>query len=157
LPQPRYYFLDENLKRVNGRWENQTPYLVNHVGDWDKRGGARTQDGDYVYPIQLSHTVFAGAFMRTTTRLNTMEAANESGRRAVNALLRYDRAQCQRVPVYDLEKSEIPELLAARELDARVFKRGGHHVLQSSSVETALRAIPWDLVRLGLPVSKERP
>jgi FAD dependent oxidoreductase len=155
-PTPHYYFLDENLSRPHEQWRNETPYLVNKVCDWEHRGGARTASGDYVYPMQLGHTVFAGTFMRTTTRLNSMEAANETGRRAVNAILDREGVLAERVPVYDLEHYEVPELRPLRELDARIWRRGGKHVLRSTVAEAALRAIPWDLVRLGLPTRGER-
>jgi uncharacterized protein with NAD-binding domain and iron-sulfur cluster len=156
IPKPRYYYLDENLTQVRGGWTNETPYLINRIDDWEKRGGARTADGDYLYPIQLGHTVFAGAFMRTVTRLNTMEAANETGRRAVNAILDRDHPLSQQVPIYDLEDYEIPELRAACDLDARIWSRGGRHALRSGIAEAVLRAIPWDLVRLGLPMQGEQ-
>jgi 15-cis-phytoene desaturase len=151
LPEPDAFYLDESLSHDGRRWTNRTPYLVNRVGDWEKRGGARLPGGDYAYRLQLGHTVFAGAFMRTQTRLNTMEAANESARRAVNAILRADGASIQRCPVWNVEDHEIPELLPLRELDERIYRRGGHHLLRHGAVEGALRAVPWDLLRLGLP------
>jgi uncharacterized protein with NAD-binding domain and iron-sulfur cluster len=151
LPEPDSFYLDESLSHDGHRWTNQTPYLVNQVGDWEKRGGARLPNGDYAYRIQLGHTVFAGAFMRTQTRLNTMEAANESARRAVNAILTYDNESIQQCPVWNLEDHEIPELLPLRELDERILRRGGHHLMRDGAVEVALRAVPWDLLRLGLP------
>lgn len=155
LPQPEYYYLDESLRRVDGTWANDTPYLVNRVGDWDKRGGSRLPDGNYAYRMQLGHTVFAGAFMRTETRLNTMEAANESGRRAVNAILDHDRASHQLCTLWSIEDHEIPEARPLRELDRRVFRRGGRHILRHAGFEAALRAMPWDLLRLGLPTTGE--
>lgn len=158
LPDPDYYYLDENLTRdPSGQWTNATPYLVNRVGDWSKRGGVRSGDDDYHYRVQLGHVVFAGAFMRTSTRLNTMEAANESGRRAANAVLDYEGSLQQRAQVWSLEGEELAEASPMRELDRRIFRRGGHHVLRHAGVEAALRVIPWDLMRLGLPTRGEDP
>jgi hypothetical protein len=159
LPDPDYYYLDENLTRddASGQWTNATPYLVNRVGDWPKRGGVRIGDNDYHYRMQLGHAVFAGAFMRTSTRLNTMEAANESGRRAANAILDYEGSLQQRAQLWSLEGHELAEASAMRELDRRIFRRGGHHVLRHAGVEAALRVIPWDLMRLGLPTQGEDP
>jgi uncharacterized protein with NAD-binding domain and iron-sulfur cluster len=148
LPAPDYYYIDESLQHRNGTWENATPYLVNRVGDWSQRGGVRTQDGDYDYRIQLGHTVFAGVFMRTHTRLNTMEAANESGRRAANAILAHDRVALQRARLWKLEDHELADVAPLRELDRRIVRRGGHHLLRHAGVEAALRAMPWDLARL---------
>jgi uncharacterized protein with NAD-binding domain and iron-sulfur cluster len=155
LPDPLYYYIDENLQYENSKWTNKTPYLVNSVETWPRRGGVRTTDDDYVYRVQLGHTVFAGAFMRTHTRLNTMEAANETGRRAANAILDYDGSQAQRCATWNMEDYEIPEFLPLRELDKRIFRRGGRHSLRSPLVEGILRATPWDAVRMGLPVREE--
>jgi uncharacterized protein with NAD-binding domain and iron-sulfur cluster len=155
LPEPDYYYIDESLSHDGQTWRNATPYLVSRVGDWPKRGGVRTPDGDYVYRMQLGHTVFAGAFMRTYTRLNTMEAANESGRRATNAILEYDNASRQRARLWNLEDHELPEAGPLRELDRRIARRGGHHVLRHAGVEAALRAVPWDLMRLVIPTRGE--
>ncbi|TMQ08115.1 MAG: FAD-dependent oxidoreductase [Deltaproteobacteria bacterium] len=159
LPDPDYYYIDESLHFDGQGWSNATPYLVNQVKTWQDRGGLRVDSGDYVYRMQLGHTVFAGAFMRTYTRLNTMEAANESGRRATNAILGYDRdhdrAPLQCAQIWNLEDHELPEVSALRELDRRIARRGGGHVLRHAGVEAALRGIPWDLVRLLLPTGKE--
>jgi uncharacterized protein with NAD-binding domain and iron-sulfur cluster len=155
LPEPDYYYLDVNLvfddKDGKKNWTNQQPYLVNDLGTWPKRGGARTTDGDYEYGIQLGHTVFAGAFMRTTTRLNTMEAANESARRAVNAILDADGSDVPRCQLWNMEDDEAPDLMQLRDLDRRIFLRGGRHFLRSPSVDAMLRVVPWDLARLLLP------
>jgi hypothetical protein len=151
LPAPEYFYLDENLLYDGTTWTNNTPYLVNDLGTWTHRGALRFADGDYEYRVQLGHTVFAGTFMRTVTRLNTMEAANESGRRAANAILDHDENVVPRSRLWNMENAELPDLLPLREFDRRVFSRGGKHVLRSAVVEAALRATPWDLVRLALP------
>lgn len=152
LAEPSHYYLDESLERVDGRWINRTPYLVNRVGDWPRRGGVRVGGRDeYAYRVQLGHTVFAGAFMRTFTRLNTMEAANETGRRAANAVAEYDSAPVQPAALWNPDDHELPELAPLRELDDRIARRGGSHVLRHPGVEVALRAVPWDLVRLFAP------
>jgi hypothetical protein len=159
LPDPDYYYVDESLRHDRQGWSNATPYLVNQVGSWPARGGLRVESGDYVYRMQLGHTVFAGAFMRTYTRLNTMEAANETGRRATNAILGHDRDHDRGSPqcaqIWNLEDHELPELAVLRELDRRIARRGGRHALRQAGVEAALRGLPWDLVRLLLPTGKE--
>jgi uncharacterized protein with NAD-binding domain and iron-sulfur cluster len=177
LPKPKYYYIDEGLTYVKatgsettGRWTNTSPYLVNNLNTWEKRPGSRRDDnGKYEYKVQLGHTVFAGAFMRTVTRLNTMEAANESARRAVNAILarelleqkprnRPEEGQAgdadagpSLCALWDLEDYELPDFLPLRDLDGRIFRRGGRNIVRSEAIEAALRATPWDLVRLGLP------
>jgi FAD dependent oxidoreductase len=151
LPVPEYFYVDENLKRCEGRWMNRTPYLVNDIETWPERGGVRTDDDDYRYILQFGHTVFAGVFMRTWTRMNTMEAANETGRRAANAILAHEDANATPCPLWNMENNEVPELLALRDLDRRVLARGGKHPMRSTAFEMLLRATPWDLMRLGLP------
>ncbi|MCA9527276.1 MAG: hypothetical protein KC549_13385, partial [Myxococcales bacterium] len=85
--------------------ENRTPFLVNNVSDWANRPGPEPMNPDDPAPVkpadephiwQADHggygvhfgqLVFAGTYLRTFTRMTTMEAANESARHAVNALL----------------------------------------------------------------------
>jgi hypothetical protein len=93
---------------------NETPYLVPIVGDWDNRPGSdpwnphgtswTTTPSDEGWLEDLEHSnvwqarhggyqvhnnsvVFAGTWSKTFTRLTSMEAACESGRHAVNAIL----------------------------------------------------------------------
>ncbi|MGH9884086.1 MAG: hypothetical protein ACREBE_01050, partial [bacterium] len=94
------------------RW-NRSPYLVNRTGEqalrpcgdpWSTlsrrlrgrlpgigqrfgtdQGLWQHRDGGYV--MHFGNLVFAGTYMRTFTRLATMESANESARHAVNAIL----------------------------------------------------------------------
>lgn len=91
---------------------NLTPYLVPIVGDWQYRPGGDPWSPAYGYQrrnrgehhqgpkppsawcaehggywVHFDRVVFAGSYTRTFTRLTTMEASNESGRHAVNAIL----------------------------------------------------------------------
>ncbi|MCV7408918.1 oxidoreductase [Mycobacterium florentinum] len=93
---------------------NETPYLVPIVGDWDNRPGSDpwnphgtswtstpNEDGWLEdleqsnvwqarhggYQVHNNSVVFAGTWNKTFTRLTSMEAACESGRHAVNAIL----------------------------------------------------------------------
>lgn len=84
---------------------NQMPFLVNNVSDWKHRPGAAPMDPDDLsptdrrdepfiwqadhggYQVHFGQLLFAGTYLRTFTRMTTMEAANESARHAVNALL----------------------------------------------------------------------
>ena len=111
LPQPTYYHLDENLRFAKGRIvRNDTPYLIPVRGDWHRRPAAdpwdptpratdtrpaperpthpdvwQAEHGGYL--VHWGCLVFAGVYMKTFTRMTTMEAANESARHAVNAVL----------------------------------------------------------------------
>lgn len=92
---------------------NHAPYLVPIVGDWTNRPGGYPWDPHgtsvaYVreepereihkqrhvwmadhggYEVHCDSLVFAGTWTKTFTRMTTMEAACESGRHAVNAIL----------------------------------------------------------------------
>ncbi len=93
---------------------NETPYLVPIVGDWDNRPstdpwnptgnsfGTVPTDEQWLadleqqnvwqarhggYQVHNNSVVFAGTWTKTFTRMTSMEAACESGRHAVNAIL----------------------------------------------------------------------
>jgi uncharacterized protein with NAD-binding domain and iron-sulfur cluster len=93
---------------------NETPYLVPIVGDWPNRPGGdpwnphgtswgtRPVEDAWLedleqrnvwqarhggYQVHNNSVVFAGTWTKTFTRMTSMEAATESGRHAVNAIL----------------------------------------------------------------------
>nr|WP_237165609.1 FAD-dependent oxidoreductase [Mycolicibacterium obuense] len=93
---------------------NDTPYLVPIVGDWENRPGGDPwnphetswckipDDEQWMadleahqvwqarhggYQVHHNSLVFAGTWNKTFTRMTSMEAAGESGRHAVNAIL----------------------------------------------------------------------
>ncbi|EDM79899.1 hypothetical protein PPSIR1_22696 [Plesiocystis pacifica SIR-1] len=91
---------------------NRYPYLINLIDDWAARpagepwstldrsqrsrvpgrgsyskGTQVWQHEDDGYLVHFDNLVLAGTYMRTFTRLGTMESANESARHAVNAIL----------------------------------------------------------------------
>ncbi len=152
-------------------WWNKTEYLVNHVGDWNgkhpkaaaahqertPRPGRRVEaTGEYEYDLQVGHTYFAGVFKRTHTRLTTMESANESARHAVNALLKVAAPELHPCRIWRLEADvELADLEAARWADEKTFARPGPHgrahhphALGGTLTEWAMRATPWELLRL---------
>jgi uncharacterized protein with NAD-binding domain and iron-sulfur cluster len=93
--------------------QNLAPYLIPIVADWDNRPGGSPwnphgysttlvppdemkadqerlrvwQAGHGGYEVHYDKLVFAGTWCRTFTRMTSMEAACESGRHAVNAIL----------------------------------------------------------------------
>jgi uncharacterized protein with NAD-binding domain and iron-sulfur cluster len=107
LPTPRFYTLDANIVFGDNRLpsHNKTPYLIPIKADWDNRPGARPwnpqgppntpeekQDNVWQaahggYQVHWNSLVFAGTWTKTFTRMTSMEAACESGRHAVNAIL----------------------------------------------------------------------
>ncbi|MDX1468258.1 MAG: NAD(P)-binding protein, partial [Acidimicrobiia bacterium] len=115
FPKPIWYTLDRNL--VIGKQglitHNLAPYLVPIVNDWEHRPGgppwnphghsasypmnakslAEAQKQKYWeaahggYQVHANTLVFAGTWTKTFTRMTSMEAACESARHAVNAIL----------------------------------------------------------------------
>ncbi|XXX77454.1 NAD(P)-binding protein [Sorangium sp. So ce134] len=109
-PAPAWFYLDELLDfDERGVFTRaRVPYLVPIKADFHHRPGpppwdptprvvspppARALDpalwqaphGGYL--VHWGKLVFAGVYLKTFTRMSTMEAANESGRHAVNAIL----------------------------------------------------------------------
>ncbi|HEX4448842.1 MAG TPA: FAD-dependent oxidoreductase [Polyangiaceae bacterium] len=113
LPRPLWFHVDDNLefgdrdgmKGVIVR--NGSPYLVPIKGDWARRPGPEpfdpnapaapvapwpTQPGVWRaphggYPVHWDGLAYAGIYLKTFTRMTTMESANESARHAVNAIV----------------------------------------------------------------------
>jgi hypothetical protein len=117
IPWPAWYALDRNLTMNAGAGRavrNGAPYLVPIVGDWPNRPGAdpwnpngsswttRPREAQWLkdleqhnvwqarhggYQVHHNSVVFAGTWTKTFTRMTSMEAACESARHAVNAIL----------------------------------------------------------------------
>jgi uncharacterized protein with NAD-binding domain and iron-sulfur cluster len=110
-------FLDPDLEDEDpsrpGLEVNTEPLLVNYVGTWRLRPEAVTR---------VPNLFLASDYVRTTTDLATMEAANEAARRAVNGVLlasRSDKDPCR------LWSFEQPEVFAPfRAYDRTRFRRG---------------------------------
>ncbi|QSQ22431.1 NAD(P)-binding protein [Pyxidicoccus parkwayensis] len=115
LPDPSWFHMDRCIRfeadAATGEErpiENLAPYLIPIVGDWERRPGAEPWDpeapssgsvtaaasqGDVWqathggYQVHWGRLVFAGTYLKTFTRMTTMESANESARHAVNAII----------------------------------------------------------------------
>ena len=116
FPKPVWYTLDRNLwvNQNSGKiTRNQTPYLVPIVNDWQARPGGppwnphgrspsypltaaamqKAAGANYWeaahggYQVHGDTLVFAGTWTKTFTRMTSMEAACESARHAVNAII----------------------------------------------------------------------
>jgi hypothetical protein len=117
LPAPAWFHFDETMEfGENGIFlRAKVPYLVPIKGDYQKRPGPlpwdpspsvsknpleekaepgvwRASHGGYL--VHWDKLVFAGVYLKTFTRMSTMEAANESGRHAANAILDHHRQRC---------------------------------------------------------------
>ena len=158
LPTPRYWHMDFGFRRFERDgasaehfYQNETPMLINIPGRWDDRPGDLIEicDRDIKLKGQYSKykveqgVVLAGTMMKTHTRLTTMEAANESGRHAVNAILQdaehldqndgasetYSRHSYTPCDIWPLELDEIDDFKFLKELDEELYERGLDHFL----------------------------
>lgn len=120
------------------------PYLITRPGEYPLRPGRL--DEKRGYDVRFGRLVFAGVYMQTYTRLTTMEAANESGRHAVNGILdadpTYHGARCR---VWDPERHEPPDLEVFKELDERLVAMGLPHFADILD----LRELPVDIFDPG--------
>ncbi len=114
-------FGDDGVER------NLAPYLINAPGDWRRRPGRLAREG---YALQNGAWALAGTYMKTFTRLTTMESANESARHAVNAILDALQIPGDRCRVWDPEDHEIDDLATLRAIDARLFREGYPHMIE---------------------------
>jgi len=112
------------------------------------------------YRVAHQRWVAAGTYMATYTRLTTMEAANESARHAVNAILRALREAApgddETSPAYNgagqdagdpctianPEDNEWPDLEPLRRLDAKLVAEGLPHVLDILRISETVAAVP---------------
>jgi hypothetical protein len=132
---------------------NKAPYLINLPGQWKLRAPVNDPPEDRTaateklrYRVE-SGWVVAGPHMKTHTRLATMEAANESAKHAVNAILRDAREDVDEAdtyvsdsdgnapgrryalcPIANLEEHEVPDLNVFKDVDARLYERGLPHM-----------------------------
>lgn len=166
LPEPLYFHLDQNLehRKDPDHFINHAPFFVALPGHFENRPG----DLEHGYRVENGF-VIAGQYTKTHTRLPCMEAANESGRHAVNAILQHliehkvkghelHRSLCD---IWNPEDREIDDLAFWKELDARLCERGVPHLLDvidlASFSDNALRGgpnDPFDPVRLLAHLSK---
>ena len=148
IPRPLYFKLDDGLEfGPRGVMRNNTPYLLSLSGEFQQRPG---KPDDYKLHDQI---VLAGVLMQTYTRLTSMEAANESGRHAVNAILKEVGFKGHRCDTWDPEKNEFADLDFLVDLDARLLELGLPHfmdVLDLRELPSALLKPNPDLNALGL-------
>jgi uncharacterized protein with NAD-binding domain and iron-sulfur cluster len=134
------WFLDPDILLPNpkGVPANLEPLLINTKGSWEYRPEAKTA---------LPNFFLAGDYVQTNTDLATMEGANESARRAVNALLDATRSRKRRCKVWPLREPWI--FAPLRWWDRRRFRRGLPH--SAVLIHVALWVIVplWHLLHLG--------
>jgi len=137
LPAPFAYHVDDNLvfdrERLVG---NLTPFQVNEKGRYRKRPGAIAPPdassewkANIEYDVAFGRYVLAGTYMQTYTRVNSMEAACESGRHAVNALLQEMDFAGEGCETWDPEDYEIKDAQPFLEIDDQLCASGQPHML----------------------------
>ncbi|MGH2350841.1 MAG: FAD-dependent oxidoreductase, partial [Chloroflexota bacterium] len=104
--------------RADGTVVNHEPLLINTAGSWRYRPEAVTR---------LPNLFLAADYVRTTTDIATMEAANEAARRAVNGILAASGAATTPCRIWDLEEPAVFKPLQL--LDRRRLERGLPHLL----------------------------
>lgn len=107
--------LDAELQgdRATPRYVNQAPLLINSTGSRTLRPEAATA---------IPNLFLAADYIRTHTDLATMEAANEAGRRAANAVLAAAGSRAGRAGVW--APPEPPFIGLWKAYDRRRFRRG---------------------------------
>lgn len=165
--------------RERGHYINAAPFLINRPEEWDRRPGtplkelladspgasptgwdpgevdrarhlARATPSGIWYRMSFGQWMLAGTFMKTHTRMTTMEAANESARHAVNQILHHlahrSRADVDAppssgvlmgdyCPTWDPEDNELEDLEPLKRFDARLHERGLPHLLDLLQIE----------------------
>lgn len=95
-----HWYLDRDIKwsPSAGKWreEDKEPLLINNKNSWRLRPNESTE---------ISNFFLAGDYVRTNTDLATMEGANESARRAVNAIIRTSGVKAPFCKVWPLTES----------------------------------------------------
>lgn len=109
------WFLDPGIvwNPATRRNSNETPLLVNTAGSWKDRPGVRSR---------IPNLFLAGDYVQTNIDLATMEGANESGRRAANAILASAGSNAAPAQVFELWKN--PVLAPLQLVDATLYRLG---------------------------------
>jgi hypothetical protein len=93
------WFLDPAIEFPNASAvTNLEPLLVNTTGSWEDRPESRTR---------IANLFLASDYVRTSTDLATMEAANEAARRAVNAILDSTGSRAARCQVWPMQEPSV--------------------------------------------------
>jgi hypothetical protein len=163
IPDPILYHLDENIEfatrgpRAGLPVRNKTPLVINHTGRFHERPGKPEH-----YELDpAKRIVFAGTYMQTYTRMTTMEAANESGRHAVNAILKQEEFEGDYCMIADPEKFEIDDLKWLVDLDRQLWDLDLPHFVDILRLEELPESLysPAALAKLLSPygVAAARP
>ncbi|MCA9652841.1 MAG: FAD-binding protein [Myxococcales bacterium] len=140
-----------------GFYMDRSAYITNEAAirilpglDLDQSHRAFDPDRQRVlwYEVTNEHWVLAGAYNKTYTRIETMEAANESARHAVNAILDHWLRHWELAgivqpmvgeycDVWDPERNELEDLEALRRLDEMLVRDDLPHFMDILGLDTA--------------------
>jgi hypothetical protein len=138
--RPLYYHLDDNIvfdRKTKRPARNASLMLINRTGRFDERPGV-FDGGESNYHLHNGQLVFAGTYLKTYTRLTSMEAANESARHAVSAILRHAEFQGDHPKTWNPEDYEFPDLRWLVDLDAGLYAKDLPHVLDALGTPATL-------------------
>jgi uncharacterized protein with NAD-binding domain and iron-sulfur cluster len=109
------WFMDPGVQwdAANRSNSNETPLLVNTAGSWKDRPGVRTR---------IPNLFLAGDYVQTDIDLATMEGANESGRKAANAILASAGSNATPAATFTLWKN--PVLAPVQAADEQLYRLG---------------------------------
>lgn len=113
------FSLDSSLSFEDGELNNEEPMFYASPGSWRNSPNATTE---------IANMFLCGDYVRAMSRVTPsgMEAANESGRRAVNALLSASQSKADAVNIFAPPRS--PDFAAGRLEDEIRYKLGMPHV-----------------------------
>lgn len=166
IPEPLYWHLDENLEwqpseadPKKGHYVNRSPFHIVPPGKWADLPGELGEPG---YAVERG-IALCGMYTKTFTRIPSMEAANESARHAVNAILRASEFESTNTAcdVWNPEDREVDDFAFFKELDAKLQRRGQPHFVEIFGIDRlvhdALRGgerDPFDPVNLMWSLSR---
>jgi uncharacterized protein with NAD-binding domain and iron-sulfur cluster len=113
------FSLDTSLLYNDGMLHNEEPMFYSSPNSWDLSGDTTTE---------FSNMVLAGDYVKALTRVtpSCMEAASETGRRAVNAILTASKYSGRPVQIYPPARN--PDFAAARAADCIRYDAGLPHI-----------------------------
>lgn len=139
IPEPLYWHLDENLAYdpEQQRYYNRSPFHIVPPGKWAKLPGELNEAG---YCVEHG-IVLCGMYTKTFTRIPSMEAANESARHAVNAILRDSEFTSSNTAcdIWNPEDREVEDFAWLKDLDRKLRQRGQPHVVEILGVDRLVR------------------
>jgi hypothetical protein len=122
--------LDSDLDYSSGvPAKNSSGLLIHPPNSWASRPDAASS---------IPNLTFAADYVRTTTDLASMEAANEAARRATNAILDREGSTAPRASLWPLV--EPPMFARWRQLDAELYRMGRPHLFEIVGVKEAFQA-----------------